>query len=70
MLPWQHYFLMTTTPTATVTARRTTKNDLFILTNNNFARASRYFVGFFAVVAQWTPDVVTREMNIVSTFSL
>ena len=24
---------------------------MFILTNNNFARASRYFVHFFAVVA-------------------
>ena len=34
-LPWQHYFWMTTT---TATARRTTKN-MFILTNNNFARA-------------------------------
>ena len=28
------------------------KNDMFILTNNNFARASRYFVHFFAVVAR------------------
>ena len=27
------------------------KNDMFILTNNNFARASHYFVHFFAVVA-------------------
>ena len=27
------------------------KNDMFILTTNNFARASRYFVHFFAVVA-------------------
>ena len=25
--------------------------NMFILTNNNFARASRYFVHFFAVVA-------------------
>ena len=28
------------------------KNDIFTLTNNNFARASLYFVHFFAVVAQ------------------
>ena len=27
------------------------KNKMFILTNNNFARESRYFVHFFAVVA-------------------
>ena len=27
------------------------KNYIFILTNNNFARTSRYFVHFFAVVA-------------------
>ena len=28
------------------------KRYMFILTNNNFARASRCFVHFFAVVAQ------------------
>ena len=50
-LPWKHYFWMTTKPTTTATARRTAKNNMFILTNNNFARASRYFVHFFAVVA-------------------
>ena len=33
-------------PTTTATARRTAKNNTFILTNNNFARASRYFVHF------------------------
>ena len=27
------------------------KKYMFILTNNNFARASRYFVHFFAIVA-------------------
>ena len=27
------------------------KNNMFILTNNNFARASRYFAYFFGVVA-------------------
>ena len=27
------------------------KNKMFILTNNNFARKSRYFVQFFAIVA-------------------
>ena len=27
------------------------KKKMFIITNNNFARASRYFVHFFAVVA-------------------
>ena len=27
------------------------KKNMFIITNNNFARASRYFVHFFAVVA-------------------
>ena len=27
------------------------KNYMFIATNNNFKRASRYFVHFFAVVA-------------------
>ena len=48
-LPWWHYFWMTTKPTTTVTARRSVKNNMFILTNN-FARASRYFVHFFAVV--------------------
>ena len=31
--------------------RRSAKNDMFILTNNNFPRASRYFEHFFAVVA-------------------
>ena len=52
-LPWKHYFWMTTKPTTTTTAtaRRTAKNNLFKLTNNNFTRASRYFVNFFAVVA-------------------
>ena len=48
MLPWQHYFWMTTKPTTTATAGRTAKNNMFILTNNNFARTSRYFVHFFA----------------------
>ena len=43
MLPWQHYFWMTTKPTTTATSRRTAKNNVFILTNNNFAGASRYF---------------------------
>ena len=43
---------MTTKPTATATARRTAKNNMFILTNNNFARASRYIVHFFAIGAQ------------------
>ena len=50
-LPWQHYFWMTTKPTATATARRTAKTNMSTLTNNNFARESRYFVYFFAVVA-------------------
>ena len=27
------------------------KNNMFILTNKNFARVSRYFVHFFSVVA-------------------
>ena len=31
--------------------RRTAKYNMFILTNNNFARASRYFVHFLAAVA-------------------
>ena len=35
MLPWQHYFWMTTKPTTKATARRSAKNDMFILTNNN-----------------------------------
>ena len=26
------------------------KNNMFISTNNNFARASRYFVHFFAIL--------------------
>ena len=30
---------------------RTAKYNMFVLTNNNFARASRYFVHFFAAVA-------------------
>ena len=46
MLPWWHYFWMTTKPTTTATARRTAKNNMSILTNNNFGRASRYFVHF------------------------
>ena len=50
-LPWWHYFWMTTKPTTTVTARRSVKNNMFILTNNNFARASRYFVHFFVALA-------------------
>ena len=33
-----YYFWMTTKPTTTATARRTAKIDMFILTNNNFAR--------------------------------
>ena len=41
---------MATKPTTTATARRTAKNNMFILTNN-FARESRYFVHFFATVA-------------------
>ena len=32
------------------------KNDMYVLTNNNFARASRYFVHFFAVVAPKLPN--------------
>ena len=32
------------------TARRTAKNNMF--TNNNFARESRYFVHFLAIVAR------------------
>ena len=43
-LPWWHYFWMTTNPTTTATARRTAKNNMSILTNNNFARASRHFL--------------------------
>ena len=43
-------------PTTTATARRTAKNNMFILTNNNFARASRYFVHFFAVAAPKLPN--------------
>ena len=42
---------MTTKPTTTATARRKAENNMFILTNNSFARASRYFDHFFAVVA-------------------
>ena len=30
---------------------KTAKHNMSIITNNNFARASRYFVHFFAVVA-------------------
>ena len=33
---------MTTKPTTTPMARRTGKNNMFILTNGNFARASRF----------------------------
>ena len=33
------------------TAKRTAKNNMVILTNNNFSRASRCFVQLFAVVA-------------------
>ena len=29
---------------------RTAKNNMFILTNNNFKLASHYFVHFFAVI--------------------
>ena len=32
MLPWQHYFWMTTKPMMTVTPRRTAKNNMFIST--------------------------------------
>ena len=49
-LPWWQYFWTTTKPTTTAMAR-TAKANMSILTNNNFARASRYFVQFFAVVA-------------------
>jgi len=41
---------MTTKPTTTATARRTAKNNMFLI-RNNFARESRYFVHFFAIVA-------------------
>ena len=34
----------------TAMARRSAKNDMFILTNNNFARASRYFVDFLPLL--------------------
>ena len=47
---------MTTKPKTTATARRTAKNNMSMLTNNNFARASRYFVHFFAVVAPKLPN--------------
>ena len=50
-LSCQHYFWMTTKPTTKATARRSAKNDMFILTNNNFARASRYFVHFFVALS-------------------
>ena len=49
MLPWKHYFWMTTKPMTMAVARRMAKN-MFISTNNNFARA-RCFVFFFAVFA-------------------
>ena len=39
-------------PTTMATARRTAKNNMFILTNNNLARAPRYIVHFLAVVAR------------------
>ena len=45
-LPRWHYFWMTTKATTTATVRRTGKNNMSMLTNNNFARASRHFVHF------------------------
>ena len=49
MLPWYHFFnCMTTKPTTMVMERTSAKNNMILLTNNNFAR---YFVHFFAVVA-------------------
>ena len=41
---------MTTIPKTTATARRSAKNDMFTLTNNNFTRASRYFVHFLSLL--------------------
>ena len=38
-LPWKHHFWMTTKPETTATARKTAKNNMFVLANNNFARA-------------------------------
>ena len=39
--------------TTTATATRTSKNNnRFITQNNNFARASRFFVHFFTVLAR------------------
>ena len=38
------------------TARRMAQKPMFILTNNKSARASRYFVHFFTVVAQLRPE--------------
>ena len=37
-------------------AKENGKNNMFILENNNFARASRYFVHFFAVVPPSSPN--------------
>ena len=49
---WRHVtmvalFLDDTNPTTKATARTTAKNNMFILTNNNFALALCYFVHFF-----------------------
>ena len=38
------------------------KNDMSVLTNNNFTRASRYFVHFFAVTALKLPNF-TSPLN-------
>ena len=44
------------------------KKIMFLLTNNNFARASRYFVQFFAVVAPLRHETSSfREPALLST---
>ena len=62
---------MTTKPTTTATARRTAKNIMFILTNNKFARASRYFVHVLScksVAADRSVDQITTAKKLTILF--
>ena len=48
----------------TVTARRTAKNNIFILTKNNFACALHYFVHFFAPLRVYASRLFLHFLNL------
>ena len=59
--------LIEATVTATATATKTAKSNRFRLAKQRFARASRFFVHFFAVVARLKLKLFSRFVEDVST---